>query len=909
MNNAKRWSWVTSVGLLVVILSAAVMTAQGATYTWTNSASGGTWDVPANWLSGAAPAAPDNTVDFSALGYGNVLYLNGNRQIGNLINTSASNRFLYASASGQTLSLATTSGTPLLTISGGTPAPNYSLGLDIRVNITGTNGFTKLGKSGISIDAISTNAVDASSITGTITVANGLLHVKGAGRLPNVTGIVINDGATFNVYELNSDSSNIDVAGRVNSNAAYRLDGGGTYRLQVGNESSTISYNETLGALTNAMGYSSAPQGTIDVNKNSGGMSVSINSLVHDLGASLLIFNGPNNNTLWNDSTFKVHIGSAQGASGTPINGATGTSIIPYARAGWDSGSYFTGWVGTNTLGNIRVANWNSLGSTSSNWITGDNVSITDATTTLSTSGGVVTVNALLNNSCGNLNLNDNHITLTSGLLAMYNNGQSSSIRGRTNNVNGFSYSTITAGLPGVGGELLFYCPDTGPTYTVYIWTPLFTDNGGGPVSFTKFGISMLNYNDGAATNSYSGRTTISQGSIQLSSGASEVSGGASPLGKVPTTFTTNSLVIMNNAMLNSAQTTTLHANRGIGVAGNATIGGQYNAFTINGPISDFSSNVVGNVIFGSCIPNGDNTKMYWKLNGTCNYSGTTTVNMCRLLLGGDNRLPTTTTLYINGGLAANPPVFNLSGFNQSVAGLFGGTNVVKGAVTNSATGTSTLTVTGAGSYDGVLADGGSGSGKYLALVLNSTNQTLTLYGAANTYTGSTTITSGTLALSNTATIANTPVIDLHNTNSTLNVLNLASTYALGAGQTLTGNGVVTGAMTVAGTVSPGNSIGTLRVGPTSFTSGSKLNIELNAGTNDVLIASGNLDVAGATLALSGTADGSSSYVIARYTGTLASPFLSITGMPPTYSVDYGSGSNGRITLNPPPVGTVIMIQ
>lgn len=102
----------------------------------------------------------------------------------------------------------------------------------------------------------------------------------------------------------------------------------------------------------------------------------------------------------------------------------------------------------------------------------------------------------------------------------------------------------------------------------------------------------------------------------------------------------------------------------------------------------------------------------------------------------------------------------------------------------------------------------------------------LTLEGA-NTYSGDTAINEGTLYLSTTGSIANSSSIEVLY-GATLNVSSQTVTWTLGSAQTLKGNGTVTGDVTVAGTVAPGDGTGTLRVnGNIGFSNGSVLDVEL----------------------------------------------------------------------------------
>jgi autotransporter-associated beta strand protein len=88
-----------------------------------------------------------------------------------------------------------------------------------------------------------------------------------------------------------------------------------------------------------------------------------------------------------------------------------------------------------------------------------------------------------------------------------------------------------------------------------------------------------------------------------------------------------------------------------------------------------------------------------------------------------------------------------------------------------------------------------------------STAGTVTLTGI-NTYTGATTISGGTLALGANGSIISPDIIV--GANTTFNVSGVTGGYTLGATQTLSGTGSVVGATVVVGTLSPGNSIGTM---------------------------------------------------------------------------------------------------
>jgi len=182
---------------------------------------------------------------------------------------------------------------------------------------------------------------------------------------------------------------------------------------------------------------------------------------------------------------------------------------------------------------------------------------------------------------------------------------------------------------------------------------------------------------------------------------------------------------------------------------------------TLSGTIRDGTINnvEVGNVsgFFGGLTV----------FSGADTYTGSTTVTSGTLQIsGGNDRLPTGTTLIVNSGTsAAAAGVFDLNTRNQTVGGLSGNsTNSVLGTVTNMAagSGTSTLTVnsTAADStYNGIITNGTSAK----VGLTKSGAFTLTLNGT-NTYSGATNVNGGTLVIS--GSLAGTTVVTVANSST-----------------------------------------------------------------------------------------------------------------------------------------------
>lgn len=219
---------------------------------------------------------------------------------------------------------------------------------------------------------------------------------------------------------------------------------------------------------------------------------------------------------------------------------------------------------------------------------------------------------------------------------------------------------------------------------------------------------------------------------------------------------------------------------------------------TIGGVISSQAvvSSVLTNspIIFGSATSDGTIV-----LAGTNTYDGDTRLDGGRLSINSNSSL----------GNTANSQVFKVifsrdSTLNTTASFASNRYTEINGGVTGTFETDASTTLTQSGRIVGAghLRKAGSG--------------TMTL-SAVNTYTGSTTISAGTLLLDATGSIAASTAINLGTVGSqgTLDVT-AKSAFAFGAGQTLTGYGLVTiGAgktVTVAGNLAPGNSTGIISV-------------------------------------------------------------------------------------------------
>jgi len=259
-----------------------------------------------------------------------------------------------------------------------------------------------------------------------------------------------------------------------------------------------------------------------------------------------------------------------------------------------------------------------------------------------------------------------------------------------------------------------------------------------------------------------------------------------------------------------------------------------------------------GGVISGTGVfqQNGTGTTVFAAAN---TYTGGTIVNAGTLQLGPGGSLAPTGTLTVNLG-----GVFDLNGHTQTVADFSGAGNVMLGAGAFTAGAADTTTFSGVMSGTGSFTKAGVG--------------TMTFSGT-NSYTGATTVAAGTLLLN--GSIA---------TSSGLTV---------NAGATVGGTGTLP-TSTIGGTLSPGNSIGTLSInGNLTFVGAGNYLVEVSPAAADRTNATGTAALSGTVRAVFGPgAYTAKSYTILSAAGGRSGTFASLEqiGLPAfTATLDYTS--------------------
>jgi autotransporter-associated beta strand protein len=406
----------------------------------------------------------------------------------------------------------------------------------------------------------------------------------------------------------------------------------------------------------------------------------------------------------------------------------------------------------------------------------------------------------------------------TSGTVTL---GADVTVNKITSSVNNYSVtggSTITfsgtgAGVNISGNNLDFNCKLNGASLT---------KTGSGQISLNTSGNTV-------------GKYIVSAGTLGSSVGN---------LG-TPATLVADFVTLNGGNLGFEATSVNLGANRGVYLGLSGGLFGAKSGATVTfaAPITGPGGLTFPSSNFGQGNSYGANNIPYIFSNSANDYQGNTTVARGELRLGANDVLPDTTTVTISG---ANGQL-NLNGKTDTVSGVIingSGARIIDtaGGGVLSTAGTFDLRQSGSGSSGIVGILGGAGN------VVKTTTNTVELSGV-NTYAGNTTISAGTLALTGSGSFANSAAISIA-ASAVLDVTGRADgTLPLGVSQMLSGGGTVSGAVSVAGTLSPGSSPGALNTGSQIWNGGGAFDWEIASATGvagtdwDTLNIIGNLDV------------------------------------------------------------------
>ena len=760
---------------------------------------------------------------------------------GTLTTDSASNTTLASAISGSGKLVKTGSGALTLTgantysggttVSGGTLiGTTASLQGDIENNaavvfsqatigtyagkMTGSGSLTKSGDGTLILTG-------DNSYTGGTTIDGGILQLGNGGTTGMIAGNVTVNGSESMLAFNRADD--VTFAGEISGSGAVMLMGPGKVTLTgtnsytggtvVGGGVVKVADDAAFGAAGGKLSVAAGATvqalasfassravelrlggGKFDTNGNTLTLSgaVSGRGALTKIGAGTLILTGENT---YSGGTV-VEAGTLQGTTQSLQGAITNNAVVVFDQA--TNGTYAGVMSGSGSLTKNGVG---TVTLTGANSYTGGTV-VNAGVLQLGAGASLATGSALTVNG-GTFDLNGNSQTVG----ALSGAGGVIALGGGTLTTDSASNTTLSSAISGGGG-------------------------------FVKQGTGLLTL---TGANTYTGGTTVNDGTLQLGASGSLASGGA---------LTVNGGTFDLNG--NSQTVGTLS-----GTGGTIALGGGV-LTTSSANDSTLASALTGS---GSLVKQGDGTLT---LTGTNSYSGGTTVSG-GILQGNTSSL--------QGAITNNASVV----FDQGVSGSYAGVMSGSGALTK--TGAGTLSLTGANSYsggttvsEGTLQLGAGGSlASGGALAINGGTFDL---GGNNQTVGALSGTGGAIALGGGTLTA----------NSAINTA-LASAISGSGGFVKQGSGVLT--FTGTNSYSGGTTVsqGTLRLGAGgSLASGGALAV--NGGTFDL---GGNNQTVGA---LSGTGG-----AITLGSGTLTTNSASNTTLASTISGSGGLVKSGTGTL------------
>lgn len=768
-------------------------------------------------------------------------------------------------------------------------------GKTLTVNETGSQTYAgAIGNSGglTKTGAGTTTLSGSNSFSGTTTVNAGLLAVSGGSAIDDAGVVVLsnNSGAVFEV---------------VASETIGSLRGGGASGGDV-----TVASGQTLTvAETGAASFAGAIGGLGGLTKSGAGtLSLSGGSTytgATTISGGLLAYNTTNTGTA-------VSIGSGGTLAGSGSVGATtvssGGTISPGNSPGTQTYSSLT-WQGGGSY------NWQLYDASGTAGADYDTFVSTGTFTINATSGNKFNINLWTLSSISPGDVDGDAINFTNSSNYIWTLGTFGSISGfaedaftintaANNGASGFSNSFTGAfSISTNSTELLLVYTAPSSDYDVTVISGS-SDQGaatGGAGQFTgvsalnKLGAGTLVMTNGA--NSYSGVTTIKEGTLQIDVNAPSGSDGAlgnassavivgDAAGAADAAFNIGVANVTNSRNLTVVAGTNVAA-RIIGTTITSGTALQAGGITLNTNAA-LSAASGGTMVYSGVLSGSGNITATnggtSVLSASNSFSGTATVSSGSTLLaahnaalgatngatvvssGGtlalSNGIATAEALTVGGsGVGTGGAIRNLSGNNT----LSGALILAGSARVNSDSGLLTLSgnVDGA---DNALTVGGAGSTAISGNITNSTAGltkdgagTVTLSGA-NAYTGTTIVDAGTLALSGGSAIDDSAAVSLSdNAGATLAVVasetigslsgggSSGGNVDLGSGQTLTvteaGSNTYSGALTNSGSLAKSGSGTIVLAGANSYTGSLTINEGAVALTNTGTLGDSTISV------------------------------------------------------------------
>ena len=332
---------------------------------WINPA-GGSWAVSGNWSNGVVSGGIGATADFTTLALpgSTTVTLDGVQIAGTLLlddQNSAKNRWTLAAGAGGLLTLAVSTGSPML--SNNTP-------VTIGAVLQGAQGFTKGGTSTLTLTNANTYTgntfVNAGTLAYQTTMGNNSTTFSGSGTVLLGAGVTgVNNNASFGSsftgwLDLESGASLSAINSFSFTNNLGSLNVGAGTTLDINGSSVQFDGLTGSGVIANAAVATYAPATLmIGVNNASGSFSGQITSSSAINGAISLVKTGTGTQTLAGQNTYT---GTTTVNDGTlQVDGAIGTGAVSVqanstlAGAGSVNGAVTVQSGGTLSPGNTNM--------------------------------------------------------------------------------------------------------------------------------------------------------------------------------------------------------------------------------------------------------------------------------------------------------------------------------------------------------------------------------------------------------------------------------------------------------------------------------------------------------------------------------------------------------------------------
>lgn len=270
MNILGRFLPIVFASVLLIACSPGLRAADG---TYNNATTGGLWSDSLNWSGGTIADGADFTASFIAdLTTANTVTLDTSRTIGNLSFTDSTspgtaNIWTLAPSGGSVLTLATTSGTPTITVN------NSAFASAISAPLVGNQGFTKAGAGNLIFKDTSTAS---NQISGEIHLTAGKLNLQnisgGDLTLTRMVNAAVNFDSGTALTVGNSGGAGAGMAGLISTGANGTVNATSNLRTLSLGGSGTYSFGGTLSA------NSSSNTFLLNVNMTNGGSQTLTNT-------------------------------------------------------------------------------------------------------------------------------------------------------------------------------------------------------------------------------------------------------------------------------------------------------------------------------------------------------------------------------------------------------------------------------------------------------------------------------------------------------------------------------------------------------------------------------------------------------------------------------------------------------